>query len=130
MLVCSLKIIYGFKLKLISDLATLLAIIGARSIAIPLCPTFPVSEMKYIVEQSQASILLASSLFEAKALSLIKSCQDIKPRFILLEKKAGGSVYEKVILEESEDSGCGLILYTSGTTNRPVCGLNGINHLT
>ncbi|PSS15157.1 hypothetical protein M430DRAFT_104894 [Amorphotheca resinae ATCC 22711] len=97
---------------------TLLSILGTHSIALPLSPAFPTHELQYIMDQSQASMLLSSKKFETKAEAL-KDVLEGKPRYIKLEKKLGGADYAKVTLEGPTDGQGGMMLYTSGTTNRP-----------
>ncbi|RKF62106.1 Acyl-CoA synthetase family member 3, mitochondrial [Erysiphe neolycopersici] len=98
---------------------SLLSIIGAHSLALPLCSTFPVSELQYILNQSQTNILLASSKFLNKAKQALDACDQIRPRLIEVEKRMGDPTYQKISLDDSLGPESGLILYTSGTTNRP-----------
>ncbi|RDW73306.1 hypothetical protein BP6252_07213 [Coleophoma cylindrospora] len=98
---------------------TLLSILGTHSIALPLSPAFPVHELQYIMDQSQASMLLSSSKFETKALDVLKSGLEGKPKLLQVEKKLGGALHTKVSLEGPSDGKGGMMLYTSGTTNRP-----------
>jgi malonyl-CoA/methylmalonyl-CoA synthetase len=99
---------------------TLLSIFGAHSIALPLSPAFPAHELQYIMDQSQASMLLSSAKFDGKAQEVMKEGLEAKPQHIKLEKKLGDSEHEKVTLQDSTDGDGGMMLYTSGTTNRPV----------
>ncbi|POS85167.1 hypothetical protein EPUL_002133, partial [Erysiphe pulchra] len=101
------------------NLVSLLSIIGAHSLALPLCSTFPVSELQYILNQSQTKILLASSKFQTKAKQALDACDQSRPRLIEIEKKMGDPTYQKISLDDSLGPEAGLILYTSGTTNRP-----------
>ncbi|RKF53835.1 Acyl-CoA synthetase family member 3, mitochondrial [Golovinomyces cichoracearum] len=98
---------------------TLLSILGAHSIALPLSSNFPVSEIQYILSQSQSTIFLASSKFKSKAQKVIDSYEDKKLRFVQIEKKMEGSLNGKIVLEDPLHTKGGMILYTSGTTNRP-----------
>ena len=100
---------------------TFLSILGAHSIALPLSPAFPAHELQYIMDQSQASMLLSSAKFAIKAQEVLKEDLSTHPKHIKLEKKLGGADHAKVNLEGTRDSGGGMMLYTSGTTNRPVC---------
>jgi malonyl-CoA/methylmalonyl-CoA synthetase len=100
---------------------TFLSILGAHSIALPLSPAFPANELQYIVDQSEASMLLSSAKFEGKAQELLKEDLSARLKHIKLEKKLGGAAHAKVILEGPTDGEGGMMLYTSGTTNRPVC---------
>jgi acyl-coenzyme A synthetase/AMP-(fatty) acid ligase len=72
------------------------------------------------MDQSQASMLLSSKKFESKAEEVLKLDLEGKPKYIRLEKKLGGDAEGKVTLEGSSDGKGGMMLYTSGTTNRPV----------
>lgn len=98
---------------------TLLSILGAHSIALPLSPAFPAHELQYILDQSQASMLLSSAKFESKAQEVMKEGLELKPKHIQLHKLIGGQGHEKVALEGPKDGEGGMMLYTSGTTNRP-----------
>ena len=99
---------------------TLLAILGAHSIALPLSPAFPPHELQYIMDQSQASLLLSSAKFEEKARDVLREGLKFEPKYVKLEKKLGGGEHGRVKLEESTQAEGGMMLYTSGTTNRPV----------
>lgn len=105
-------------------LVTLLSILGAHSIALPLSPAFPPHELQYIMDQSQASMLLSSEKFESKAMEVMKEGLEASPKHLKLEKKLGGAVHTKVALEGPTDGAGGMMLYTSGTTNRPVSDVN------
>jgi acyl-coenzyme A synthetase/AMP-(fatty) acid ligase len=66
-------------------------------------------------------MLLSSQKFEGKAEEVLKEKLETPPKHIRLEKKMGDSEPIPVTLEGSEDGEGGMMLYTSGTTNRPVC---------
>jgi malonyl-CoA/methylmalonyl-CoA synthetase len=99
---------------------TLLSILGTHSIALPLSPAFPPHELQYIMDHSQASMLLSSDKFERKAVEVLKQGLEGSPKHVKLEKKLGGATYKKVTLEGPKNGAGGMMLYTSGTTNRPV----------
>lgn len=99
---------------------TLLSILGTHSIALPLSPGFPPHELQYIMDHSQASMLLSSNKFQKKAAELLKEGLERTPKHIKLEKRMGGKSYEEVKLEGPTDGEGGMMLYTSGTTNRPA----------
>jgi malonyl-CoA/methylmalonyl-CoA synthetase len=99
---------------------TLLSILGTHSIALPLSPAFPPHELQYILDHSQASMLLSSNNFKGKAIEVLKKGLEGNPKYVKLGKKLGGATYEKVALEDPTDGEGGMMLYTSGTTNRPV----------
>ncbi|CAK7199034.1 hypothetical protein SEUCBS139899_001702 [Sporothrix eucalyptigena] len=99
---------------------TLLAILAARAIAVPLSPSFPIPELQYIVDHSEALLVVSSPKFDTKAKDLLASELASPPTHVALAKHLGGGVHEKVELDESADAGkAGMMLYTSGTTNRP-----------
>lgn len=107
---------------LIDDVCTvtLLAAMAARSIAVPLSPAFPAPELQYILNQSEASLLVSSSKFASKAKEVLETELSIKPAHLELQKHQGGGNHEKVELGDADPGEAGLMLYTSGTTNKPV----------
>ncbi|KAL2261375.1 hypothetical protein VTK26DRAFT_4289 [Humicola hyalothermophila] len=98
---------------------TLLAILAAKSIAVPLSPAFPAPELQYILNHSEALMLLSSAKFAQKAQEVLRTELDVEPAYLALDKFQGGGTYEKVTLEKSGPGSAGMMLYTSGTTNRP-----------
>lgn len=109
-----------FKIAIDFLLVTLLSILGAHSIAVPLSPGFPVHELKYIIDHSQASLLLASSKFDVKAQDVLKAGLETQPRLVKIPKKMGDISFTGVSLVGPDDGQGGMMLYTSGTTSRPV----------
>jgi malonyl-CoA/methylmalonyl-CoA synthetase len=100
---------------------TLLAILALRSIAVPLSPGFPTPELQYILDNSQASLLLSSDKFRAKADEAVSSLKQDRPSHVLLQEHAEtAAAAEPVELVQEDLGSAGLMLYTSGTTNRPV----------
>ncbi|KAL9949810.1 hypothetical protein ACHAQF_008534 [Verticillium nonalfalfae] len=98
---------------------TLLAALATRSIAVPLSPAFPAAELQYILNQSEASLLVSSPKFSAKARDVLATELASKPAQLELQKHMGGAAHETVQLEGSDPGDAGMMLYTSGTTNRP-----------
>ncbi|EFY99121.1 AMP-binding enzyme [Metarhizium robertsii] len=99
---------------------TLLAVLAARSIAVPMSPAFPAPELQYILDHSEAALLVSSPRFASKAAEVLATDLTTKPAHLELKKHEGGGKGEIVPLEEGSDpAGAGLMLYTSGTTNRP-----------
>ncbi|KAK1690247.1 AMP-binding enzyme [Colletotrichum godetiae] len=98
---------------------TLLAAFAARSIAVPLSPAFPAAELQYILNQSEASLLVSSAKFAAKAKEVLATELVSSPTQVELQKHLGGSAHEQVELDNADADGAGMMLYTSGTTNRP-----------
>lgn len=100
---------------------TLLAILGTNAIAVPLSPAFPSGELRYILDQSGALMLAASPKFAAKADDVLNGKLEKKPILSRWEKILEGSKSkEDVVLEDMKEDKGGMMLYTSGTTNRPV----------
>ncbi|KAG9249126.1 hypothetical protein BJ878DRAFT_411329 [Calycina marina] len=103
----------------IDYVVTLLSVIGAHSIAIPLSPAFPAHELQYIMDHSQATMLLSSKKFEKKAEDVLSGGLERVPKHVKLEKIMGGGQYGNVVLEDERQEEGGMMLYTSGTTSRP-----------
>lgn len=73
------------------------------------------------MNNSEASILLSSAKFQEKAAELIKEGLDNPPILLGLDKRlAGSDSVEHINLDASSGTVGGIMLYTSGTTNRPV----------
>ncbi|PWY77054.1 acetyl-CoA synthetase-like protein [Aspergillus heteromorphus CBS 117.55] len=100
---------------------TLLSILASDAIALPLSPAFPIGELKYIMDNSQAKVLVATEKYAGKAQDLLKAGLEREPVFDVKEKiKVGASNSGSVSLEDlTKTSRGGMMLYTSGTTNRP-----------
>ncbi|KAI1807079.1 acetyl-CoA synthetase-like protein [Daldinia bambusicola] len=106
---------------------TYLAILAARAIALPLSPPFPAPELQYILSQSQAILLLHSPKYAAKVDEVLTTPSkelDVAPSPIPVElpKHLGAisETFESVELTgDGNTEGAGMMLYTSGTTNRP-----------
>lgn len=100
---------------------TLLSILGAHCIALPLSPAFPPRELQYVINQSQASMFLASNKFYKKAKDVASQGLSSQPHVVELEKiRIGGLERAEVTLGSSADGKGGIMLYTSGTTSKPV----------
>ncbi|KAE8149854.1 acetyl-CoA synthetase-like protein [Aspergillus avenaceus] len=98
---------------------TLLSILASDAIALPLSPAFPVGELKYIMDNSQAKVLLATEKYAGKAQDIVKAGLDREPVLDVRGKIVTGSNGEGVELRDLGQSRGGMMLYTSGTTNRP-----------
>ncbi|ROV99344.1 hypothetical protein VSDG_04025 [Cytospora chrysosperma] len=102
---------------------TWLAILAARAIAVPLSPAFPAPELQYIIDHSQALLLLSSARFTPKALETLALPLEAPPKHVEIAKHLSGSPHEAVALEAAGGGAgpgaAGMMLYTSGTTNRP-----------
>ena len=101
---------------------TLLSILGSNCIAVPLSSGFPASELRYILDNSEALMLLSSEKFKEKAQEVLKEGLEKKPMLGMVEKRQGGEggSSDHVQLEGTQENQAGMMLYTSGTTSRPV----------
>lgn len=73
------------------------------------------------MNNSEASILLSSAKFQEKATELIREGLDNPPILLRLDKRLTGSdSVEHIQLDASPGTAGGMMLYTSGTTSRPV----------
>lgn len=99
---------------------TFLSILAQDAIALPLAHGFPSSEIRYILENSEAKLFLSTSKFQDKARDVLKEELSYKPQLELLTKiETGATSAENVRFEDEELEQGGLMLYTSGTTSRP-----------
>ncbi|KAI0882259.1 acetyl-CoA synthetase-like protein [Annulohypoxylon maeteangense] len=105
---------------------TYLAVLASHAIALPLSPPFPAPELQYILSQSGAILLLHSSKYASKVDEVLNTPSkelDVTPSPIPIElPKHFGAIsetFEPVELVEDDAEGAGMMLYTSGTTNRP-----------
>lgn len=105
------------------ETVTLLSILACDSIAVPLSSAFPASELRYILENSEAATLLSSGKFREKAEEVLKEGLEHllrKPILNVLEKRHTGNGEDEVQLVPLPMTKGGMMLYTSGTTSRPV----------
>ncbi|KAJ5273791.1 hypothetical protein N7478_008916 [Penicillium angulare] len=99
---------------------TLLAIFASDAIALPLSPGFPISELQYVMDNSQAKMLLATEKYADKAQQILEAGLDHDPLFDIRQKIETGAGTESIQLDSlKQPSSGGMMLYTSGTTNRP-----------
>lgn len=85
----------------------------------PLSPAFPAPELQYILGHSEALLLLSSAKFSAKAEETLGLPLASPPRHVEIPKHACSSRRESISLEGDDPGEAGMMLYTSGTTNRP-----------
>ncbi|TID22998.1 acetyl-CoA synthetase-like protein [Venturia nashicola] len=98
---------------------TLLSILANHSIAVPLCTTFPNHELRYIIDQSEALMLLSSEKFREKSLDVTKVGLEHQPIVAVEKITEGKKSSENITLENVKSDQGGMMLYTSGTTSRP-----------
>ncbi|KAM5432517.1 hypothetical protein McanMca71_004391 [Microsporum canis] len=99
---------------------TLLSILAADGIALPLSPNFPAAELRYILGNSQAEVLLATDRYREKAEQVLDGELVKTPILEYIPKLNDGAIPPTKV--EFRDMQCpqgGMMLYTSGTTNRP-----------
>jgi long-subunit acyl-CoA synthetase (AMP-forming) len=105
----------------------MLSIIASRAIALPLAPFFTPKELRYIVNNSQAKMFVASEKHRGQCSKVLEEGIDMKPYVeVVDEAKAWDGILRtpvKVTLEDSVEGG-GMMLYTSGTTAAPVSTCN------
>ena len=127
MLVGSLLVLRGatayYCQTMLIGAVTLLAVFASDAIALPLAPSLPTGEVQYILDNSAAKMLLATEKCAEKANQVLQAGLAREPLFDIRQKlKKGAAGSESVQLEDPKQppSG-GMMLYTSGTTSRPVC---------
>lgn len=104
-----------------------MAVLAAHAIALPLSPPFPAPELQYILSHSQATLLLHSPKYASKVDEVLTTPSkelDVtpSPTPVELPKRLGAisETFEPIeLVEEDNAEGAGMMLYTSGTTNRP-----------
>ncbi|RDW87150.1 acyl-CoA synthetase [Aspergillus mulundensis] len=98
----------------------LLSIVASDAIAVPLSTGFPIHELKYIMDNSQAGMLVATKRYEDIAQNIMDGGLDRQPILDVRSKiTAGASGIGVIELEGLDGVNGGMMLYTSGTTNRP-----------
>lgn len=78
-------------------------------------------ELKYIIENSEALILVSSNKWAAKAKEVLEDGLATSPIFYQLDGEKGGLERDKAVefCDLSDQATGGMMLYTSGTTARP-----------
>lgn len=99
-----------------------MAIFASNAIAVPLSPSFPAGELKYILDNSAAKFMVATEKYAGTITDVFVAglehelCFDVRPKLV-----EGATGSESVQLKDlDQPSAGGMMLYTSGTTNRPV----------
>jgi len=85
----------------------------AGGVAVPLCLTHPLPSLQYVIEDTNATIVVVSPEY---APILDELCREKSIRMIVLGTE---TIKENVVLPAIDITRRGLILYTSGTTNKP-----------
>ena len=89
------------------------AIWQAGGVAVPLCTTHPLSSLQYVIEDTQAEIIVISPEFE---MILKDLATDKNIRLIVLNNSENQVIRDLPSLTPERKA---MILYTSGTTNLP-----------
>lgn len=107
--------------RLTTSTVTFLSIIANNAIAVPLSASFPTPELRYIIDNSQPFVFLTSEKHNDKAQEVLQEGIENKPVFARMDKLMEGSKsVETVNLDAEANDDGGMMLYTSGTTSRPV----------
>lgn len=93
--------------------ASLWAIWRAGGVAVPLCLTYPLLSLQYVIEDTGARSILITRAFE---LVLGEYCAQQGIRLMILEEL---TEQVSVLLPDISSQRRALILYTSGTTSKP-----------
>lgn len=100
---------------------TFLSVLANNAIALPLAASFPTPELRYILNNAQASVFLTSDKHHDKAQEVIAEELESKPVFVKTDKiLEGNKSVETVSIDDADINKGGMMLYTSGTTSRPV----------
>ena len=95
---------------------TLWAIWIAGGVAVPLCVTHPLPSLEYVLDDTQSSILVISQEFKEV---LAPYLQTSNISVIVIEEINNQQIAYPILLPPIEKHRNALILYTSGTTNKP-----------
>ena len=98
---------------------TFLSILSHDAIAVPLAHAHPINELRYILEDSKALLFLSTEKFREKAEDVVKAGGHTPKLKILSKVDKGAELQEHVRFNSETMENGGLMLYTSGTTNRP-----------
>lgn len=100
---------------------TLLAVLASNAIAVPLAPSFPVPGLRYIIEKSEALVLISSSKFATKTAEVLGDGLTKPPLFYQLDGTGHALTEDKgvTLCDFSDELSGGMMLFTSGTTARP-----------
>ena len=85
----------------------------AGGIAVPLCPSHPVTELEYVLENSKADLLIGHNQFHDSIQALVRK---FSLKLLYIEDLQAD---QKLPLPAVDLNRRAMILYTSGTTNRP-----------
>jgi malonyl-CoA/methylmalonyl-CoA synthetase len=104
----------------------LLSVFACNAIAVPLAPSFPTAELRHIINNSGATVLLSSERYADRAQVVISD--GIEAEVLCFQsdschpsdlERSSDEVIEVKLAELSETNVSGMMLFTSGTTARP-----------
>ncbi|OAX77512.1 hypothetical protein ACJ72_08188 [Emergomyces africanus] len=99
---------------------TLLSILASDGIALPLSPSFPAGELRYVLDNSQVGLFLATEKYSTKARELVEAGLGSVPLLRIFDKiVTGADPVAQLHFQDAANLRGGMMLYTSGTTNRP-----------
>jgi malonyl-CoA/methylmalonyl-CoA synthetase len=104
----------------------LLSVFACNAIAVPLAPSFPIAELRHILNNSEAVVLLSSARYADQAQAVISygigtkiCCYQLESCQMNELERSSDEVIEVKLAESSETNASGMMLFTSGTTARP-----------
>lgn len=99
---------------------TLLAVFACNAIAVPLALSFPVFELRHVLNVSQASAFIASTRQTEKATEVLKEGLSTEPSLLQIELLLD-QIENKITLDQDIPctANAGMMLFTSGTTAKP-----------
>ncbi|KAF3402484.1 Acyl-CoA synthetase family member 3 [Talaromyces pinophilus] len=102
-------------------IVTFLAILASSAIALPLAPSHPSSELRYILNDSAATAVMSSATYIKQAEKVLQEGLDNVPVLHKLDTfdKQNENAIETDWTDAPSDATSGMMLYTSGTTARP-----------
>ena len=96
---------------------------ASDAIAVPMAPSFLGAELRYILDHSEALVLLSSDKYADKAKETVSEGLQHKPILASTSTAVEASNHHTApsLRDIDDTANGGLMLYTSGTTSRPVC---------
>ncbi|GAT29565.1 AMP-binding enzyme [Aspergillus luchuensis] len=113
--------ISGERIAFMVENVTFLAVLASNAVAVPLAPSFAVPELRYILDHSEALVLISSRKLATKAREVLTDGLTKPPLFYQFERAghAPTEANEVTLCDFSDLLSGGMMLFTSGTTARP-----------